>query len=59
LNGARIGRNCLVAANALVSENTIVPDNSLVRGIPAKVAACRGEVLHVVARLRRGMQIVS
>jgi carbonic anhydrase/acetyltransferase-like protein (isoleucine patch superfamily) len=37
LNGAKIGKNCLVGANALVTENMIVPDGSLVLGSPAKV----------------------
>lgn len=37
LNGARIGRHCLIAASALVGENVVVPDNSLVRGVPGKV----------------------
>ncbi len=37
LNGARIGRNCLVGANALVTEGKVFPDNSLIVGAPAKV----------------------
>ena len=37
LNGARIGRNCLIAAKALVRENQEIPDNSMVVGIPGKV----------------------
>jgi carbonic anhydrase/acetyltransferase-like protein (isoleucine patch superfamily) len=36
LNGARIGRNCLVGANALVTEGKEFPDNSLIVGSPAK-----------------------
>lgn len=37
LNGARIGRNCLVGAGALVTEGKEFPDNSLIVGSPAKV----------------------
>ena len=37
LNGAKIGKNCIVGAGALVTQNTIVPDNSLIFGNPAKV----------------------
>jgi len=37
LNGARIGRNCLVGAGALVTEGKEFPDNSLIMGSPAKV----------------------
>ncbi len=37
LNGARIGRNCLIAARTLITEDTVIPDNSLVRGIPGKI----------------------
>ncbi len=37
LNGAQIGKNCLVGAGALVTEGKIFPDNSLIVGSPAKV----------------------
>src|SRR3546814_2559654 len=38
LNGATIGRNCLIGAGALVTEGKTIPDNSLVLGAPAKIA---------------------
>jgi carbonic anhydrase/acetyltransferase-like protein (isoleucine patch superfamily) len=41
LNGAQIGRNCLIAAKSLVPEGKIIPDNSIVQGIPGRVV---GEV---------------
>ena len=37
LNGAQIGRNCLIGAGALITEGKIIPDNSLVVGAPGKV----------------------
>ncbi len=37
LNGARIGRNCIVGAGALVTEGKEFPDGSLIVGAPAKV----------------------
>jgi carbonic anhydrase/acetyltransferase-like protein (isoleucine patch superfamily) len=37
LNGAKIGRFCIVGANALVTENKEFPDYSLIVGSPAKV----------------------
>ena len=37
LNGAKIGKNCLVGAGALVTEGKEFPDNSLIVGSPAKV----------------------
>ena len=37
LNGAKIGRNCLVGAHALVTENKVFPDGSLILGAPASV----------------------
>ena len=37
LNGAKIGRNCLVGAGALVTEGKEFPDGSLIVGAPAKV----------------------
>ncbi|MEM1429226.1 MAG: gamma carbonic anhydrase family protein [Pseudomonadota bacterium] len=37
LNGARIGRNCLIGACALITEGKEIPDGSLVMGSPGKV----------------------
>lgn len=37
LNGAKIGKHCLIGANALVPENMDIPDGSLVVGSPAKI----------------------
>lgn len=37
LNGAKIGRDCLVGAHALVTENKEFPDRSLILGAPARV----------------------
>ena len=37
LNGAKIGKGCLIAAGAVVKENAQIPDRSLVVGVPGKV----------------------
>jgi len=37
LNGAKIGKNCLIGANSLVTEGKEIPDGSLVMGSPARV----------------------
>jgi carbonic anhydrase/acetyltransferase-like protein (isoleucine patch superfamily) len=37
LNGAKIGKNCLIGAKALIPEGKVIPDNSLVMGMPGKV----------------------
>ena len=37
LNGARIGKNCIIGAGALVTQGTDIPDGSLAFGSPAKV----------------------
>ena len=37
LNGAQIGKNCLVGAGALVTEGKSIPDGSMVLGMPGKV----------------------
>jgi len=37
LDGAAIGRQCLIGAKALVTARTQIPDGSLVLGFPAKV----------------------
>jgi carbonic anhydrase/acetyltransferase-like protein (isoleucine patch superfamily) len=36
MNGAQVGKNCIVGAGALIGENKIIPDNSLVIGAPAR-----------------------
>jgi len=36
LNGAKIGRNCLVGAGAVVTEGKEFPDGWLILGAPAK-----------------------
>ena len=37
LNGAKIGKNCLIGANALIPEGKEIPDGSLVMGSPGKI----------------------
>jgi carbonic anhydrase/acetyltransferase-like protein (isoleucine patch superfamily) len=37
LNGAVIGKNCLIGAGCLITEGKEIPDNSLVMGAPGKV----------------------
>jgi carbonic anhydrase/acetyltransferase-like protein (isoleucine patch superfamily) len=37
LNGAKIGKNCLVGARSLVTEGKEFPDGSMILGSPAKV----------------------
>ena len=37
LNGAKIGRNCIIGAGSLITEGKEIPDNSLVMGSPGKV----------------------
>jgi carbonic anhydrase/acetyltransferase-like protein (isoleucine patch superfamily) len=37
LNGAKIGRNCLIGAKTLITEGKVIPDNSLVMGVPGRV----------------------
>jgi carbonic anhydrase/acetyltransferase-like protein (isoleucine patch superfamily) len=36
LNGAKVGKNCVVGAGALVPEKSVVADNSVVVGMPAR-----------------------
>ena len=50
MNGARIGRNCLVAAGSVATEGKVFADNSLILGSPAKVV--REMSPEQVARLR-------
>ena len=43
LNGAKIGKNCLIGAGALITEGKEIPDNSMVMGAPGKVVREIGE----------------
>ena len=52
LNGARIGRHCLVAAGAVVTEGKEFPDGVLIIGAPARVA--RELTPAQVLRMKRG-----
>jgi carbonic anhydrase/acetyltransferase-like protein (isoleucine patch superfamily) len=51
LNGARIGRNCIIGAKALITEGKVIPDNSLVVGAPGKVVRSREPDEESVLRL--------
>lgn len=62
LNGAKIGRRCIVGAGALVTEGKEFPDGSLIVGSPAKavrtLSAAQHEMLghlaeHYVVQARR------
>ncbi len=37
LNGAKVGRNCIIGANSFIPEGKEIPDNSLAFGSPARV----------------------
>ena len=37
LNGAKIGKNCIIGAKALITEGMEVPDGSMVLGVPGKI----------------------
>jgi carbonic anhydrase/acetyltransferase-like protein (isoleucine patch superfamily) len=52
MNGARIGRNCIVGAGSLVTEGKQFPDNSLIVGSPAR--AIRTLTDEQVENLRSG-----
>lgn len=54
LNGARIGRHCLVGAGALVTEGKEFPDGSMILGSPAK--AVRQLTPEQIEGLRRSAQ---
>ena len=37
LNGARVGRHCIIAAGTVLTEGQQVPEGVLVAGVPGKV----------------------
>ena len=55
MNGARVGRNCIIAAHALIAEGKTIPDNSLVVGAPGRIIRQTGEA--EAEGLRRSAQI--
>jgi carbonic anhydrase/acetyltransferase-like protein (isoleucine patch superfamily) len=52
LNGAVIGKNCLVAAGALVTEGKVFEDGMLILGSPAKAVRALSET--DLARMHMG-----
>ena len=54
LNGAKIGRECLIGANALITEGKEIPDRSLVMGQPGKVVKTLDD--NAVAMIRRAAE---
>jgi carbonic anhydrase/acetyltransferase-like protein (isoleucine patch superfamily) len=55
LNGARIGRNCLVGAGAVVTEGKVFADHSLIVGTPARAVRTIDEA--AVQAIARGADI--
>ena len=37
LNGAKIGKNCIIGSKALITEGMEVPDGAMVLGVPGKI----------------------
>ncbi len=55
LNGATVGRDCIVGAHALLLENKEYPDGSLILGSPASVARPLSE--QEIAGIRRSADV--
>ena len=65
LNGAKIGKNCVIGANSLITENKVIPDGVMVMGSPGRVvrelkpeeiAFFTGVAAHYAARAKRYMR---
>lgn len=54
LNGAKIGRNCIVGAGSVVTENKEFPDGSMIIGAPAKLVRMLDE--NQIAGLRTNVE---
>jgi len=37
MNGAKVGKGCLIGAGALITEGKVIPDRAMVLGAPGKV----------------------
>ncbi len=68
LNGARIGKNCIVGAGALVTEGKQFPDGAMILGAPAKlhrmltpeeIAGLERSAMHYVANAKRFAESLS
>jgi len=55
MNGAKVGKGCLIGANALIPEGKEIPDGSMAVGQPAKVIRQVDERL--AAELRRAADV--
>ena len=54
LNGAVVGKGCVIGAHALVTENVVIPDFSMVLGCPGKVVKKLPEA--VIEKLNSGVK---
>jgi len=54
MNGARIGKRCLIAAHAFIPEGKEIPDDSLVMGQPGKIV--RAVSAEQAARMKQGTE---
>src|SRR5262249_51409113 len=45
MDGAKVGRRCVIGAMALVPPGMEIPDGSVVMGVPGKVVATRDNLL--------------
>ena len=59
LNGAHIGKHCIIGANALITENMQIPDNSVVVGCPGKVIkqVSEEQIAHILDNAKEYVQL--
>jgi carbonic anhydrase/acetyltransferase-like protein (isoleucine patch superfamily) len=57
LDGAVIGKDCLIAANALVKAGSVIPDGSMVVGSPGKVIRQTDETMRQFLKAGAAMYV--
>tara|TARA_B100001059_G_C17598404_1_gene458244 strand:+ start:257 stop:781 length:525 start_codon:yes stop_codon:yes gene_type:complete len=57
LNGAIVGKDCLIAANALVKAGSVIPDGSMVVGSPGKVIRQTDETMRQFLKAGAAMYV--
>lgn len=61
LNGAVIGKNCIIGAGALVTQGMHIPDNTIAFGNPAKRMRnmTPGEIAHNTRNAKHYIELLS
>jgi len=59
LNGAKIGKNCIIGAHALITEGKEIPDGSMVVGAPGRVIKTLNEQHFAMLKMNSDVYVAN